>query len=102
MSSNDAMVQALCKCLSQALQGQGGAASALGGLVGGTRGFEEQAATAVPALVRMFSGCMDAQTSADVFDVASFKLPADSGPGGAGGACTNSMIATLLQKPELT
>lgn len=46
----------------------------------------------------MFSGCQDVQTSADVGNVASFELPADAGPGGAGGACTNAMLATLLKE----
>ena len=42
---------------------------------------------------RMFSGCMDSQTSADVQDVSKFGLPnAD----GAGGACTNAMLLTLV------
>lgn len=41
----------------------------------------------------MFSGCMDSQTSADVKDVSKFGLPdAD----GAGGACTNAMLLTLV------
>lgn len=42
---------------------------------------------------RMFSGCMDSQTSADVHDVSKFGLPnAD----GAGGACTNAMLLNLV------
>ena len=41
----------------------------------------------------MRSGCKDDQTSGDVGDVKSFRLPANVGPGGAGGACTNSMMA---------
>eukprot|EP00922_Rhytidocystis_sp_ex-Travisia-forbesii_P034755 GHVS01051603.1.p1 GENE.GHVS01051603.1~~GHVS01051603.1.p1 ORF type:complete len:396 (-),score=84.99 GHVS01051603.1:256-1443(-) len=45
--------------------------------------------------VVMLSGCNDLQTSADVHDVASFSLPADSGPGGAGGACTSAMLVVL-------
>jgi len=39
------------------------------------------------------SGCEDDQTSCDVGNVHSFRLPKDVGPGGAGGACTNSMMA---------
>jgi hypothetical protein len=50
--------------------------------------YAEQSALAIRANVRMFSGCRDSQTSADVHDVAQFGLPANSGPGGAGGACT--------------
>ena len=41
----------------------------------------------------MRSGCQDDQTSSDVGNVYSFRLPANVGPGGAGGACTNSMMA---------
>eukprot|EP01079_Euglenida_sp_SAG-EU17-18_P006887 gene6887-1232_t len=40
--------------------------------------YEEKAAQAVPAAVRMISGCNDSQTSADVHDVAQFGLPADA------------------------
>ena len=46
-----------------------------------TRGEEEEkimssdAEKAIPANVRMFSGCEDKQTSADVSNVSSFKLP---------------------------
>lgn len=39
----------------------------------------------------------DEQTSADVYDVSSFGLPQDCGPGGAGGACTNSMVLSLSE-----
>eukprot|EP00961_Rhodomonas_salina_P264407 3573677-Rhodomonas_salina.2 len=45
----------------------------------------------------MVSGCMDEQTSADVSDVMSFGLPADVGPGGAGGACTSAMAQKITQ-----
>lgn len=41
----------------------------------------------------MFSGCKDSQTSADVKDTTAFGIA--GGPGGAGGACTNSMIQAL-------
>ncbi|CAM9230320.1 unnamed protein product [Choristocarpus tenellus] len=40
----------------------------------------------------MFSGCQDAQCSADVQDVSSFGLPDANG---AGGACTNALLLTL-------
>lgn len=52
----------------------------------------------LPSTVIMFSGCQDSQTSADVSNVASFELPEDAGPGGAGGACTNSMIKALSEE----
>jgi len=41
----------------------------------------------------MFSGCKDEQTSADVSNTASFKLPSDVGVSGAGGACTNALLS---------
>eukprot|EP00994_Dinema_validum_P007182 NODE_574_length_1536_cov_108.625420_g419_i0.p1 GENE.NODE_574_length_1536_cov_108.625420_g419_i0~~NODE_574_length_1536_cov_108.625420_g419_i0.p1 ORF type:complete len:440 (+),score=96.12 NODE_574_length_1536_cov_108.625420_g419_i0:54-1373(+) len=48
--------------------------------------------------VRMFSGCKDSQTSADVQNVASFNVPV--GPGGAGGACTSSLMKTFHEKGD--
>lgn len=42
---------------------------------------------------RMFSGCEDAQTSADVQDVSRFGLPDATG---AGGACTNAVLANIV------
>ncbi|KAL1495267.1 hypothetical protein AB1Y20_017127 [Prymnesium parvum] len=59
--------------------------------------FAQQSEKAIPGVIRMFSGCQDAQTSADVFDTSVFQLPAECGPGGAGGACTNAMLKTLLR-----
>lgn len=50
----------------------------------------------------MFSGCKDAQTSADVSNLATFKLPADSGKGGAGGACTASLSSAIYENNHLT
>mmetsp|Transcript_5515 Transcript_5515/g.10715 ORF Transcript_5515/g.10715 Transcript_5515/m.10715 type:complete len:325 (-) Transcript_5515:92-1066(-) len=50
----------------------------------------EQAQQAIPAVVRMFSGCEDKQTSADVSNVASFKLPDPAGR--AGGALTSALL----------
>mmetsp|Transcript_25593 Transcript_25593/g.35336 ORF Transcript_25593/g.35336 Transcript_25593/m.35336 type:complete len:342 (+) Transcript_25593:82-1107(+) len=57
---------------------------------------------AIPANVIMFSGCRDDQTSADVFNTASFELPPDSGPGGAGGACTNALLSSVYAQTELS
>ncbi|KAJ9435306.1 Metacaspase-1 [Diplonema papillatum] len=54
---------------------------------------------ACPADVYMFSGCKDAQTSADVSDVMSFGVP---GPGGAGGACTNALLVHCYKPDEAT
>lgn len=45
---------------------------------------------AIPAEVRMISGCMDSQTSADVSNVSSFKLPDPAGR--AGGALTSALL----------
>eukprot|EP00992_Anisonema_acinus_P013844 TRINITY_DN8965_c0_g1_i1.p1 TRINITY_DN8965_c0_g1~~TRINITY_DN8965_c0_g1_i1.p1 ORF type:complete len:781 (+),score=151.26 TRINITY_DN8965_c0_g1_i1:53-2395(+) len=58
----------------------------------------QRAADAVKGDVRMFSGCKDTQTSADVSNVASFGLP--TGPGGAGGACTNAMMSVFHRQGE--
>lgn len=41
----------------------------------------------------MFSGCTDAQTGADVHDVRKFGLPDANG---AGGACTNALLANVV------
>lgn len=43
----------------------------------------------------MISGCKDSQTSADVHNASCFQLPSDSGPGAAGGACTNALLSVL-------
>lgn len=64
--------------------------------------FAEKASQVIPATVIMFSGCKDSQTSSDVYNTASFGLPADAGPGGAGGACTNAMIKALNEGSEYT
>eukprot|EP00756_Hemistasia_phaeocysticola_P018598 Hpha_TRINITY_DN15606_c1_g5::TRINITY_DN15606_c1_g5_i2::g.100743::m.100743 len=62
--------------------------------------YAEHAQQAVPAEVYMISGCQDKQTSADVSNVASFGLPSDCGPGGAGGACTNALLAQAYKPGE--
>eukprot|EP00927_Polykrikos_kofoidii_P021686 TRINITY_DN20452_c0_g1_i1.p1 TRINITY_DN20452_c0_g1~~TRINITY_DN20452_c0_g1_i1.p1 ORF type:complete len:518 (+),score=87.26 TRINITY_DN20452_c0_g1_i1:68-1621(+) len=64
--------------------------------------FAQRANDVMPANVIMFSGCKDSQTSADVFNTASFGLPEDAGPGGAGGACTSAMIKSLSEQPTNT
>jgi hypothetical protein len=50
----------------------------------------EKAKQAIPAEVRMISGCRDSQTSADVSNVASFQLPDPAGR--AGGALTSALL----------
>lgn len=57
---------------------------------------EDQAAQAIPAEVRMISGCRDSQTSADVSNVSSFNLPDPKGR--AGGACTSSLLKVLYNE----
>lgn len=47
----------------------------------------------IQAEVHMISGCQDAQTSADVSNVASFDLPDPVGR--AGGACTSALLKVL-------
>ncbi|KAJ9471565.1 Metacaspase-1 [Diplonema papillatum] len=59
--------------------------------------YEDATRAACPADVFMFSGCMDKQTSADVSNVQSFGLPSGSGPSGAGGACTNALLAQAYE-----
>jgi len=52
-----------------------------------------EAEKAIPAEIRMISGCKDSQTSADVSNVASFKLPDPAGR--AGGALTSCLLNVL-------
>ncbi|KAL7581059.1 hypothetical protein ACA910_005862 [Epithemia clementina (nom. ined.)] len=49
----------------------------------------------IPATVRMISGCRDEQTSADVSNVGSFKLPDPAGR--AGGACTSALLSVVYE-----
>jgi len=56
---------------------------------------------AIPANVRMISGCRDEQTSADVSNVSTFSLPDPAGR--AGGACTSGLLKILYadqHKPD--
>ena len=62
-----------------------------------TRAFEEDKPDALRKDIRMISGCEDAQTSADVSNVASFRLPDPAGR--AGGACTSTLL-NILYKDE--
>ena len=63
--------------------------------------FAEQTAAVIKGDVRMFSGCKDSQTSADVSNVASFGLPQVHGAEKAGGACTNALLSTLQKQQQL-
>lgn len=67
-----------------------------------TETYRARAQEVMPATVVMFSGCQDCQTSADVSNTASFDLPQDAGPGGAGGALTNSMIKAVSDSGDYT
>eukprot|EP00758_Cryptobia_borreli_P012576 Tbor_TRINITY_DN5760_c1_g2::TRINITY_DN5760_c1_g2_i5::g.20004::m.20004 len=67
-----------------------------------TEEYKSRAESIIPGRVRMFSGCMDKQTSADVFDVTSFGLPPVSESDKAGGACTNGLLSTLANQGDIT
>ena len=56
-------------------------------------GFDQKAEQAIPAEVRMISGCADSQTSADVSNVGNFQLPNPQGR--SGGACTAGLLQVL-------
>lgn len=63
--------------------------------------FSERAENAIAAEVRMISGCMDKQTSADVSNVSSFQLPDPAGR--AAGACTSALLNVMYadkRKPD--
>lgn len=55
--------------------------------------YREKAEAAIPAEVRMISGCQDHQTSADVSNVESFQLPDPAGR--SGGALTSALLQVL-------
>eukprot|EP00339_Tiarina_fusa_P026820 CAMPEP_0117008776 /NCGR_PEP_ID=MMETSP0472-20121206/8161_1 /TAXON_ID=693140 ORGANISM="Tiarina fusus, Strain LIS" /NCGR_SAMPLE_ID=MMETSP0472 /ASSEMBLY_ACC=CAM_ASM_000603 /LENGTH=334 /DNA_ID=CAMNT_0004710893 /DNA_START=72 /DNA_END=1076 /DNA_ORIENTATION=+ len=57
--------------------------------------YEENKPDVMKKDIRMISGCEDAQTSADVSNVNSFKLPDPAGR--AGGACTSTLLNILYQ-----
>lgn len=57
--------------------------------------FDKKAQDAIPAEVRMISGCHDAQTSADVTNVGAFQLPDPAGK--SGGACTSALLQVLYK-----
>lgn len=57
---------------------------------------DEQAAQAIPAEVRMISGCRDSQTSADVSNVSEFRLPDPAGR--SGGACTSALLKVMYNE----
>lgn len=65
------------------------------------QGFKEQAKEAIPATVRMISGCEDHQTSADVQGSGIFQLPVTP-PGDAGGAASNALMSVVMNNPDIT
>merc|ERR1719445_49500 len=56
---------------------------------------DPRAVEAIPAEVRMISGCQDRQTSADVNNVSAFQLPDPAGR--SGGACTSALLEVLYK-----
>ncbi|KAL3931371.1 MAG: hypothetical protein SGARI_004225 [Bacillariaceae sp.] len=60
-----------------------------------TRDFEDNKPDNLKNDIRMISGCEDAQTSADVSNVANFQLPDPHGR--AGGACTSTLLRILYK-----
>ena len=63
-----------------------------------TRDFSIVSKKSTEAHVVLFSGCKDEQTSSDVSNVSNFRHKY-SGPGKAGGACTNAMAEVLAGGP---
>lgn len=61
--------------------------------------FAEKAVQIIPADVRMYSGCRDDQTSADVSNVAAFEIPDPAGR--AGGACTSAILKVLYSEKNV-
>ncbi len=61
--------------------------------------FAQNARKAIPASIRMISGCHDSQTSADVSKISSqFQLPNPAGR--SGGACTAALLQVLYESHE--
>ena len=59
---------------------------------------EQNAAQILPGNIRMISGSRDDQTSADVGNMSTFKLPSSVGLGGAGGACSGAFTSVITSK----
>ena len=64
--------------------------------MGRRRTFQKKSQKALTTDFRMISGCEDAQTSADVSNVHSFRLPDPAGR--AGGACTSALLKVLYDE----
>ena len=52
----------------------------------------------IRSTVRMISGCMDSQTSADVSNVSQFQLPDPAGR--SGGACTSAFLRIMYNEQQ--
>ena len=63
------------------------------------KSIAEEVEKLIPAKIIMISGCKDSQTSADVADVASFKLPDPAGR--SGGACTSALLNVLYAEKKM-
>jgi len=63
------------------------------------KSITEEIEELIPAKIIMISGCKDSQTSADVADVASFKLPDPAGR--SGGACTSALLNVLYEEKKM-
>jgi len=66
-----------------------------------TERFLKRAENAIPANIRMISGCRDDQTSADVSNIAEFELPDPAGR--SAGACTSAFLSVVYaddKKPD--
>lgn len=64
--------------------------------MGRRRTFRKKAQKALSSDIRMISGCEDVQTSADVSNVYSFRLPDPAGR--SGGACTSALLKVLYNE----
>lgn len=59
--------------------------------------YAEKWTAVIPATVIMLGGCLDDQTSADVSDTKNFGIKSTLTVGGAGGACSSSLLKALSQ-----
>ena len=74
--------------------------ASIGDQEGAQQTFEEQKPDSMRGKdIRMISGCKDSQTSADVSNVADFRLPDPAGQ--AGGACTSTLLRILYQDEKV-
>jgi hypothetical protein len=60
--------------------------------------FDQKAQQAISADVRMISGCLHSQSSADVSNIRRFDLP--NSKGRIGGACTQTLLEVLYAEKD--